>query len=61
MPARSVAQQQFAGADLARKRAGKQTRSGMTEEALREFASTAHRGLPRRKGSKAVRALQRQR
>lgn len=38
------------GAELARKRAGKRTRTRMTEEQLEEFASTHHKGLPLRKG-----------
>lgn len=38
MPAVSKAQQGLAGADLARKRAGKKTRTGMSEQKLRDFA-----------------------
>lgn len=37
------------GAELARKRAGKKTRTGMSEKQLSEFASTKTRGLPERK------------
>lgn len=37
-PAVSEKQRRFAGAELARKRAGKRTRSGMTETQLEEFA-----------------------
>lgn len=46
MPAKSKAQQQMMGAELARKRAGKKTRTGMTEKQLEEFASTPRKGLP---------------
>ena len=46
MPARSKAQQRLAGADLARVRSGKKSRTGMDEETLEEFASTKHKGLP---------------
>ncbi len=45
MPAKSKAQQRLAGADLARKRAGKKTRTGMTTKQLAEFAS----GNPKKK------------
>ena len=48
MPARSKTQQQLAGADLARKRAGKPTRTGMTEAQLDDYASTPRKGLPTR-------------
>lgn len=36
MPSTSEKQRRFMGADLARKRAGKKTRTGMTEQQLRE-------------------------
>jgi len=49
MPAKSRKQQQFMGAELARKRAGKKTKTGMSERQLIEFASTKHKGLPRKK------------
>jgi len=38
MPAKSPAQRRLAGADLARKRAGQPTKTGMTEKELRDFA-----------------------
>ena len=38
MPAKSEKQRRLAGADLARKRAGKRTRTGMTEKQLEDFA-----------------------
>ena len=39
MPAVSLKQRRLAGADLARKRAGKSTVTGMTEKQLKEFAT----------------------
>lgn len=57
MPARSKAQQQFMGAELRRKRAGKRTRTKMTEAQLEEYASTPRKGLPKRaKGAKRGKA-----
>lgn len=38
MPAKTEKQRKFMGADLARKRAGKKTKTKMTEKQLREFA-----------------------
>lgn len=38
MPSRTEKQRKFMGADLARKRTGKKTKSGMTERQLRDFA-----------------------
>ncbi len=49
MPAKSKAQQNFMGAELARKRAGKKTRTNMSEKQLEEFASTKLKGLPKKK------------
>lgn len=46
MPARSKAQQRFMGAELARARAGKRTRTHMSAAQLEEFASTPRKGLP---------------
>ena len=48
-PAKSKAQQRLMGADLARARAGKKTRTGMSERQLEEFASTPTKGLPMKK------------
>lgn len=48
MPAVSKAQQRFMGAELARKRAGKKTKTGMSEKSLKEFASTKRTSLPSR-------------
>ena len=52
MPAKSRKQQQFMGAELARKRAGKRTRTKMSEKQLEEYAGTKHKGLPKRKKRK---------
>ena len=38
MPAISEKQRKFMGAELARKRAGKKTKTGMTEKQLEDFA-----------------------
>lgn len=48
-PAVSKKQQKLMGADLARARAGKKTRTGMTKAQLEEFASTKRKGLPIKK------------
>jgi uncharacterized protein DUF3008 len=48
MPAVSQAQQRFMGAELARKRAGKKTKTGMSAKQLSDFASTKRKGLPSR-------------
>ena len=48
-PAVSKKQQRLMGADLARKREGKKTRTGMTEKQLGDFAGTKHRGLPKKR------------
>jgi len=48
MPAKSKAQQMMMGADLRRARAGKKTRTGMSESQLEEFAGTKRKGLPKR-------------
>lgn len=53
MPAKSKAQQGMMGAELARKRAGKATKTDMTESQLKDFASTPRKGLPKKvKGKK---------
>lgn len=49
MPAKSKKQQMFMGAELARRRAGKKTRTGMSERQLKEFAHTKRKGLPKKK------------
>ena len=41
--------QRFMGAELARKRAGKKTVTGMSEKQLKEFARTKRKKLPVRK------------
>lgn len=45
-PAVSKRQQKFMGAELGRKRAGKKTKTGMSEKQLGEFAGTKRKGLP---------------
>lgn len=52
MPAKSKAQQKFMGAELARKRAGKSTQTGMSSKQLKDFASTPRKGLPAKKKGK---------
>lgn len=49
MPSVSQAQQKFMGAELARKRAGESTQTGMSEQQLKDFAGTKRKGLPKRK------------
>lgn len=39
MPAETEKQRKFMGAELARKRSGKRTKTGMSEKQLAEFAS----------------------
>jgi len=46
VPAKSKAQQEMMGADLARARAGKPTRTGMSVKQLEDFARTKRKGLP---------------
>ncbi|HEY1294674.1 MAG TPA: DUF3008 domain-containing protein [Chloroflexota bacterium] len=48
MPARTEKQRRFAGAELARKRAGKPTRTDMTERQLEEFAAKPKRKSPKK-------------
>jgi hypothetical protein len=44
MPAQSEKQRRFMGAELARKRVGKKTQTGMSEKQLEEFASKKKKG-----------------
>lgn len=44
MPSVSEKQRRFMGMELARKRAGKKTKTGMSEQQLREFASKVKSG-----------------
>ncbi len=46
MPAKSKSQQRFFGAELARKKKGEKTETGLPKKKLEEFASTKHKGLP---------------
>lgn len=51
MPAVSEKQRRFMGAELARKRAGKSTRTGMSEQQLRDFArkrKRKHNPIPKK-------------
>jgi hypothetical protein len=48
MPSESKDQQAFMGAELARKRAGKPTKTKMTTEQLLEFARTPTKNLPQK-------------
>jgi len=43
MPAKSAKQRKFMGAELARKRSGKRTRTGMSEAKLRQYARKRRR------------------
>jgi hypothetical protein len=52
VPAKSKAQQRFFGAELARERAGKHTKTGLGEKEIKKFAGTKLKGLPARKGKK---------
>ena len=47
MPAVSARQQRFMGADYARAKAGKPTRTGLSARKLREFARKPPRGYAR--------------
>lgn len=44
MPATSERQRKFMGAELARKRAGKKTRTGMSESQLRDYSTKPRKG-----------------
>ena len=46
MPAYTEKQRRFMGAELSRERAGKPTKTHMTEQQLEEFASTKRKGKP---------------
>ena len=48
MPAKSQAQQKFMGAELARKREGKKTKTGMSSTQLEDYAATKRKGLPKK-------------
>ena len=55
MPASSAKQQRYMGAELARKRKGKKTKTGMSEGQLEEFASSPVKrprkaGKPKKRG-----------
>lgn len=46
MPSETERQRRFMGAELERKRRGKKTKTGMTEEQLEEFASSVKGSEP---------------
>ena len=48
-PSVSQAQQRFMAIELAKKRAGKKTKTRMSKKQLEEFASTPRKALPKRK------------
>lgn len=48
MPSVSRSQQRFFGVELAKKRAGKKTKTKLPETKLAEFAGTKHEGWPTR-------------
>ena len=48
MPAVSERQRRFMGAELARKRAGKGTQTGMSEKQLEDFARKGHKRKKRK-------------
>ena len=50
MPSVSKKQQRFMGTELARKRAGKKTKTDMSAKQLEEYASTKRKGLPEKLG-----------
>ena len=47
MPAVSERQRKFLGAELARKRAGKKTQTGMSESQLRHYATKGNSAMKR--------------
>lgn len=49
MPATSERQRKFMGAELARKRAGKKTQTGMSESQLEEYAKGSLKEKPAKK------------
>jgi len=51
-PAVSRKQQKMMGAELARKRAGKKTKTKMSEKQLEEYAGTKRKTLPVKKRGK---------
>ena len=49
MPSVSKRQRRFMGAELGRLQAGKKTQTGMSEEQLKDYASTKEASLPLKK------------
>ena len=54
MPAVSERQRKFMGAELARKRAGKKTQTGMSESQLSDFASKPNVHTARRQSAESA-------
>ena len=54
MPSTTPRQQRFMGTDLARKRAGKKTKTGMSEKQLMDFASALEVANGRKKRRDSV-------
>jgi hypothetical protein len=54
MPSTSERQRKFMGAELARKRAGKGTKTGMSEQQLREFAGSVHKSGTKEKPGHSI-------
>jgi len=52
MPSSSEKQRKMMGAELARKRAGKSTKTGMSEEQLRDFAKKGKSKTSKTKGKR---------
>jgi hypothetical protein len=48
MPAKSQKQQKFMGIELAKKKAGKKTKTGVNIQQLTDFAATPRKGLPKK-------------
>jgi hypothetical protein len=57
MPSVSQKQQAFMGADYARAKAGKKTKTGMSKSQLRDFAATKTKGLPKKSAGPKMRKV----
>lgn len=60
MPAKSEKQRKFMGAELSRKRAGKKTKTGMSETQLQDFARGGGEGWNRKYGQRKRRMREKQ-
>lgn len=52
MPAKTEKQRRFMGAELGRKRAGKKTKTGMSEKQLKDFTKKKRKSTKRKRGKK---------